>query len=798
MTEETAAGDGQGKEDRGLLQFVPLREMEPLVSDFASALGCPTGIVRLPDKATRQRMEDACRGCMDGRAGASRPEVNELDALAEAYRVVKIKPRCSPFCEYVRKSPLASLSCMCSDLKESDRAHRGGEAVVYRCHLGLVDIVAAIRVGGFHVANVHCGQIYGEIENADLARVYKVLGVQKACGAGMTFKKFLAAREKLLRVSDRKIEEKRRLLTHLASLISEQATAKATVHVLGALVKDIEPVCKLREGLLSFMEHARRIVQADSGSVWMLDPDAENMLKPEAIMWGSGGAADETMYGDRIPLGEGLAGKAFKADADEGVVCETQADVERTPAYLKGSRAARELRSFIGMPIRVGDATVGVFEMGAREEYALRKRDAPLVKTLAGLAGVFVRSTLLTETVLAIASARGFAELATIVVQRIPRLVNARGASLFLRRKAGTGNAYLVATSSLNVELVATEVFSAEDDLRGKAFYEPGEGLTGWVLKTGRCLNLQLKPSEGEDRVAALAHFNESLEGVRRKENLSKENLPDVTWLGKYWTQDGQRQKDYYAKKPTLAVPLIVEGEGVIGVLSVPERIEGNFDADDRAIMEFCAKQIVRVLTEKRLPMDIVTALITAIDAKDPYTKHHSQNVRRLAVSIGREMRLSEEKLRELELAALMHDIGKIGVPDFILSKPGELNQAEHEAIESHAKAGYNVLAGLTLPGMESIRDAVHQHHERGDGKGYPRGMKSGDISLLAKIIAVADSYDAIVARRPYKDRVDPQEAVRIIIAEAKPKSKEEPEPRLDPDVVQAFKRVVAPIVHVS
>jgi len=416
----------------------------------------------------------------------------------------------------------------------------------------------------------------------------------------------------------------------------------------------------------------------------------------------------------------------------------------------------------------VGQTQIGVFEVGSRAERALRRRDAPLVATLASFAGGFAKSALLTKMILAFSSARGFSELVSAVVRQIPPLVNASGASLFLRRKAGEGAAFLVDTSYLNRVLVAEDFFLPEPHLRDRAFYEPLEGLTGWVLGTRPMMNLAIVG--GEDRDSAL---------VRMNGEFSVQGLPPATWKGKYSLGDSSRGREYYLKKPMVAVPLLTERMEALGVLSVPERNEGNFTSEDCVVLRFCADQIVRALSEKVVPIELVSALAATIDAKDPYTEHHSRNVRSLCLSIGGKLGWDEKALQRLELAALMHDIGKIGIPDSILGKPGRLNKAEKRAIEVHPIIGNDILKGVTLPGMEMIRRAVYEHHERMDGTGYPRGLKGDEISIAARIIAVADSFDAMTASRPYKERMDGKTAVEDI-------AKHTPS-WYDSSVVQAF-----------
>lgn len=145
----------------------------------------------------------------------------------------------------------------------------------------------------------------------------------------------------------------------------------------------------------------------------------------------------------------------------------------------------------------------------------------------------------------------------------------------------------------------------------------------------------------------------------------------------------------------------------------------------------------------------MVEAIGLAVEKRDPYTAGHQRQVATLAVEIGRVLHLAEDRLFGLHLGASIHDIGKISVPAEILSHPGKLSAPEHAIIRCHPAVGEEILRGIDFPWP--IADMVWQHHERLDGSGYPRGLCGNAICLEARIIAVADVFDAIVSHRPYR-----------------------------------------------
>ncbi len=176
-----------------------------------------------------------------------------------------------------------------------------------------------------------------------------------------------------------------------------------------------------------------------------------------------------------------------------------------------------------------------------------------------------------------------------------------------------------------------------------------------------------------------------------------------------------------------------------------------------------------------------VRALTSAIDARDPYTLGHSVRVGQLAALIGRQLHLDERTLSRLEIGGYLHDIGKIGIRDAILLKPGRLTPEERRIIQEHPRIGLAILQPVELP--EEVIEFVGSHHERLDGSGYPHGASGESVSVVARIAAVADMYDAITSERPYRDPAAPHDALQLLRSEAGQ--------LLDPEIVSALASVM-------
>lgn len=161
--------------------------------------------------------------------------------------------------------------------------------------------------------------------------------------------------------------------------------------------------------------------------------------------------------------------------------------------------------------------------------------------------------------------------------------------------------------------------------------------------------------------------------------------------------------------------------------------------------------------------LDTVKALINAIEAKDPYTSGHASRVGDYAESIAKALKLPERKIERIRTAALLHDIGKIGIDDSILNKAGSLSDLEFSAIKNHPAIGAEIIKDVAF--LNDVLDIVKHHHERYDGKGYPDGLKGKDIPIETSILTIADSFDAMITDRPYRKSMTLDLALKEILA---------------------------------
>jgi len=238
-----------------------------------------------------------------------------------------------------------------------------------------------------------------------------------------------------------------------------------------------------------------------------------------------------------------------------------------------------------------------------------------------------------------------------------------------------------------------------------------------------------------------------------------------------------------------IAVPLKIKGQ-IIGAMLIENAADNSmFSDDEMQLMTNLANQAVVALENAWLYESVkgnyfstIQSLVNALEANDRFTRGHSERVRLLAVELGRFMGLDFRELELLEHASILHDIGKIGIDNFILQKNGKLSAKEYGIIKTHPLIGEQILGPINT--LDSIRRTIIQHHERFDGNGYPFGLKGNEISLKSKILSVADTFDAMMSERPYRSALSLCDVKAELVSNAGS--------QFDPHVVDAFVNLLA------
>ncbi len=233
-------------------------------------------------------------------------------------------------------------------------------------------------------------------------------------------------------------------------------------------------------------------------------------------------------------------------------------------------------------------------------------------------------------------------------------------------------------------------------------------------------------------------------------------------------------------------VPLPL-GDDAAGAVAIFNRPRMEFGSPDLKLVRSSANATAVFIENRRLyrdlrtmMLDLVRALVSSVDAKDPYTCGHSERVAVLCRELARQLGLTDEEIEQAYMAGLLHDIGKIGTPEAILCKEGSLLPEERRVIGEHPDVGGRILKDIKQLG--AVREAVVHHHERLDGSGYPRGVSGEAVPLLARIVGLADSFDAMTSTRPYRESLPLGEVTAEIDRHTGS--------QFDPRVAEAFKRI--------
>ncbi|WP_407268791.1 HD-GYP domain-containing protein [Radiobacillus sp. PE A8.2] len=173
-------------------------------------------------------------------------------------------------------------------------------------------------------------------------------------------------------------------------------------------------------------------------------------------------------------------------------------------------------------------------------------------------------------------------------------------------------------------------------------------------------------------------------------------------------------------------------------------------------LITFITVQLMKNIQKvKQDNIELTVALANALDSRDTYTLHHSENVAKYALQIAVRLKLSKELCNIIRIGSLLHDIGKIGIPENILTKPDKLTTEEYDKVKTHPEIGYEIIKHVATFKGNGVLDIVLYHHEKYDGTGYPRGLKGNSIPLVARIVAIADSFDAMTSHRIYRSNLD-------------------------------------------
>jgi HD-GYP domain-containing protein (c-di-GMP phosphodiesterase class II) len=394
-----------------------------------------------------------------------------------------------------------------------------------------------------------------------------------------------------------------------------------------------------------------------------------------------------------------------------------------------------------------------------------------------------------------------------LLVLPMPKFGNVRGGYLVINsRQPEIGNARLIADRMATELEKAAEIKAASqretrlrelNDILGElgASLDPNQVLRMLIEQARQFLQVEavslfLIDEQSTDLVLQVAsQADEQIHVEQMRVPAGKGIIGYVTQTGEtVLVEDARGDQRHYEKvdqtsgfstRSILAVPLRTRSidlgqergtasERIIGGLEAINKLNGPFQPEDPELLQALAKGAATILVVARLYndanklfLDVIQAIIAVIDAKDPYTRGHSQRVSQYSVEVARELGLEGEKIYQVRLGSLFHDVGKIGIPDRILRKRSQLKPFEMRRIRQHTRIGENIMGNVRL--MHEEIPAMVGHHERLDGSGYPGGLHGDEIALISRIVAVADVFDALTSDRPYRKAMPVEEVFAML-----------------------------------
>ncbi|MFQ5961776.1 MAG: HD domain-containing phosphohydrolase [Candidatus Methylomirabilales bacterium] len=518
-----------------------------------------------------------------------------------------------------------------------------------------------------------------------------------------------------------------------------------TQHLRVKLVQAIRRASTATLHLDSLFHGILRIVLqtmvADYGTLVQIDPEKKMVLF--GVQRGKDGSAIPLRG---VSVNRGYRQRLFKAN--EAALVR---NLEGPPPGWSIPRSKGRRVSLLVVPLRVSGRTVGVLELlRLPPSPPFQSEDADLVAAVGHQLGMAMENTrLYSESAKRVKQSSTLMELSAILnstlqISEVLRLA-VEAATRLMECEVGS----LLLLNEQCDELVFEVALGERGGEVKQVRLKVGEGIAGWVAKTGR--PTLVGDVRGDPRFS------------RRVDT-----------------------RTHFVTRNMICVPARSRGR-IIGVLqAINRRTDRPFDTEDQRLFESLARQVGIAIENARLYEQVkqtffstAATLAEAIEKRDPYTGGHVRRVVEISLAVGEELGLSPEEKETLHLAAILHDVGKIGIRDVILLKQGPLTPEEFDQIREHPQLGAEILAPIKQ--LEAVIPAVRYHQERCDGQGYPEGLKGEEIPLASRIIAVADTFDAMTTDRPYRPRISDEAAIEEIGRCTGS--------QFDPKVVEAFMR---------
>ncbi|MCX5858515.1 MAG: GAF domain-containing protein [Proteobacteria bacterium] len=489
-----------------------------------------------------------------------------------------------------------------------------------------------------------------------------------------------------------------------------------------ALSRSPEQRGKLSEILDGSLDLILKMVGAEAGTIFLKEKDGEHIVFKSVRGFGS-----EKLKGKKLRIGEGIAGWVTQNGRP---YVSTQ--VTSDPLWQKeyAELADFETREILCVPLRIGDQVFGAVEaINKKDRQLLAQEDLENLSSLASQLAIVIQNARL------FLESRQQAEQHSELIE-VSALLNSSLDPLVVRKKAMEAATHLMGAEVGSLLLV--------DQEKKELYFDVALGDKGDAVK-------QIRLKIGEGIAGWVAEKDEAL------------LIPDVSKDPRHFRKADQ--KSTFSTRDMICVPVKAKDK-MIGVLQAINKQGGQiFSQEDLELFKSLANQVAIAIDNANLYTEIqrtfletAEALAESIEKRDPYTGGHTRRVVFYSWAIAGELGLPKEEMERLRIAAVLHDIGKIGVEDRVLRKEGPLDQEELAQMRRHPEIGAHIVKHID--GLKDVVPGILHHQERFDGKGYPDGIKDGEIPIFARIIAAADTFDAMTSDRPYRKALPDQVAL--------------------------------------
>ncbi len=645
------------------------------------------------------------------------------------------------FCHLIRKTPQGALMCQEFDAKIERETFAQKGSKIYICDTGLCHFVTPIILKDTYLGSIGIEgvRILAPVDSSKIKMIASKfnLNPQELLSNFKDIKEF--PQEKIYMAAD--------LLYSIANTISQLCLQS---HDLKHKIAEISTISNIGKAITSALDLEKlsqlivnttaTMLEADTAVIYLLDEE-KNELVVEAVY----NSDYRHFEQNRMKVGVGIAGWVTKHK--KPLFAYMGMDKPQFEKYLQ----LEEIITCMCVPLKIRDMVIGVFMLQRRTGENFTQDDLRVLEGFANQATIAIKDaklykameqkiaqlSVLSDITQAVVSTLDINEVLKLIVEATAKTMHTRMCSLKLL-----------------------------DKQKRKLILSASIGLSNSYLK------------KGEIKV------NESIENdvIKNKKPISVSKMK----------VDVRIKNSEYALKEKIAAflsaPLIAK-EKVLGVITIYSQKPYHYTEEEKELLVTLASQSAIAIenaslfqTVKEGILNATKSLSEAIDAKDAYTRGHCERVAQFAVETAREMGVPESRMENIYISSLLHDVGKIGVSESILHKPGGLTKEEFESIKTHPLLSVKILSPISFPW--DILSAVRQHHERIDGAGYPDGLVGDEISLEARIIEVTDAYEAMISDRPYRKALSEEEAITEL--------KRCTGRQFDPKIVNVFLKILA------